>query len=293
MTWFGSAMRSASGFTASSRTGRIWPGREARGAARGVEDDEEHHESVSGLFPSDRIASISRRSAKRSPPPRLGRRARGPGAAELGQERVEEPRPPTRGDRCRAPSGPSPQRVEELFRDTRRGALHDLALELRDGGAHVFGHLEREACREFAGAEHPDGILAEPDERIADRLAHDAALEILDTAHEVEHGVRRDVVEEPVDGEVAAEGVFLGGPERVVRADERRPPPGPVRPARRRVSCGTSTTFPPSKRMCASRNRLPMTRARSSRRAADEGARRMSKSSGVRPVMRSRTTPTR
>src|ERR1019366_6630347 len=144
-------------------------------------------------------------------------RARGPRAADLGQERVEKPG--LRPEAIRVSSPPPPQRVEELLRDARRGALRDLAVELGDGRAHVLGHREREARRELAGAEHADRILAEANEGVADR-AHDAPLEILDPAHEIEDGIRRDVVEKPVDREVAAEGVLFGRPERVVRADE-------------------------------------------------------------------------
>ena len=196
-------------------------GRRWAAAAHRVEDDGEEDggekrgvlESLSGGL--QRVGLAEEREEKA--PGRSLRRARGARAAELRQERVEQAglRPET----IRVVSPSAPQGIEKLLGDARRGAFRDFVAQLGDGLAYVFGHCKREARRELAGAEHPDRILPEADEGVADR-AHDAPFEILDAAHEVEDGIRRDVVEESVDREVAAERVFLRRAERVVRADQ-------------------------------------------------------------------------
>ena len=79
--------------------------------------------------------------------------------------------------------------------------------------------LEVEARGEDDGAQHADRILEKARAGIADR-SDQAALEILQAADVVDDREGRDVVEQRVDGEVAAERVLFGRAERVVAMDE-------------------------------------------------------------------------
>ena len=80
--------------------------------------------------------------------------------------------------------------------------------------------VEVAARGELHRAQDADRILAEADVGIADG-AHDARLQIGQPLDVVDHLLGLDVVEQAVDGEVAAAGVLLGRAEDVVAADEQ------------------------------------------------------------------------
>ena len=102
--------------------------------------------------------------------------------------------------------------------------------------------IEAQPRAEDRGAEHADGILDEADSRIADR-SNDALFQITKAADVVDDRLRRRVVEERVDREVAAERVLFGRAECIVAMDEVLVP----RRARgRRGRPGGSRRRPPS-----------------------------------------------
>jgi len=68
-------------------------------------------------------------------------------------------------------------------------------------------------------AQHAHGILAKPHVGVADR-SHDLVAQVVEAADVIDDREGGDVVEERVDREVAAEGVFLGRAERVVAMDQ-------------------------------------------------------------------------
>jgi hypothetical protein len=81
-----------------------------------------------------------------------------------------------------------------------------------DGEIAARGELHR--------AQDPDRVLTKADVRIADG-AHDARLQIGQPLDVVDHLLGFEIVEEPVDGEVAPAGVLLGRAEDVVAPDEQ------------------------------------------------------------------------
>ena len=91
---------------------------------------------------------------------------------------------------------------------------------LRDGLHHRLVDPEPEARRHDDGAEHADGIFLEAIVGIAD-AAQQAVLQVFQAADVVDDREVGDVVEQRVDGEVAAEGVFFGRAKRVVVLDQQ------------------------------------------------------------------------
>ncbi len=79
---------------------------------------------------------------------------------------------------------------------------------------------EAQAPGELAGAQHPHRVLAEAQVRIADR-PHQPAPEVDDAVDVVDHREVGDVVEQGVDGEVAAEGVLARRAVGVVAGDQQ------------------------------------------------------------------------
>ena len=71
------------------------------------------------------------------------------------------------------------------------------------------------------GPKHSDRILEKPRLRIANR-SHQAGTEIVEPADVIDDRKRSDVVEQGIDREVAAEGVFLGRAKRVVAMEKVR-----------------------------------------------------------------------
>ena len=107
----------------------------------------------------------------------------------------------------------------DLLEDARGAAAHDLAAQVPDRllGVPIDGEVEpRGQCHR---AQHSCGVLPEADDGIADRT-DDPVAEVVQARHPIDDREGRDVVEERVHGEVAAEGVLLGGAEGVVAADE-------------------------------------------------------------------------
>ncbi len=79
--------------------------------------------------------------------------------------------------------------------------------------------VEAEARAEDRSPKHPYWILDEPHARIPDGPNH-APLEVSQSTDVVDDRPCRDVVEEPVDREVAAERIFFRGAERVVAMED-------------------------------------------------------------------------
>ena len=113
--------------------------------------------------------------------------------------------------------GADGEEAQDFLEQAGRGGVVDFGVVAEDGLLAVAVQLEAELRGEAHGAHHPHGVFAEADVRVADG-AQDAALEVLQPADVVDHVERLDVVKEPVDGEVAALGVLLGGAEEVVLA---------------------------------------------------------------------------
>jgi len=79
--------------------------------------------------------------------------------------------------------------------------------------------IAKPAAGELDRAHHPDRVLAEPDVRVADR-PDQAGVQVVQAADVVDHGVVGDVVEEPVDREVAPQRVLPRRSEHVVGRHE-------------------------------------------------------------------------
>ena len=90
----------------------------------------------------------------------------------------------------------------------------------KDGVVRRRLDLEAEARGELDGAHHAHGVLAEADIRIADH-AHATRFEVVEAADVVDHREVGDVVEQPVDREVAAPRVLQRRAERVVVGDQQ------------------------------------------------------------------------
>ena len=130
-----------------------------------------------------------------------------------------------RGDRLEQPElGQRPkslfrragaQNLVVLLQQPRRRALGDLVPVRPDRGEDQRIDAEVEACGERHRAQHSHRVLAQPDFRIANR-PDDPGLEIFESADVVDDREIRDVVDQGVDGEVAAKGVLFGRAECVV-----------------------------------------------------------------------------
>jgi len=82
--------------------------------------------------------------------------------------------------------------------------------------------LEPGARGELDRAQDPDRILAKADRGVADG-ANQLTVEVIKPPDIVDDRKGGDVVEEPVDREVAAQGILLRRPKRVVAANEQVP----------------------------------------------------------------------
>ena len=67
--------------------------------------------------------------------------------------------------------------------------------------------------------EHPHGVFGKAEVRLGDH-ANDPRLDVLDAVNVVEHRECFQVIEETVDGQVPAPGIFLGGAVGVVPEDD-------------------------------------------------------------------------
>ena len=109
---------------------------------------------------------------------------------------------------------------------TNKQALNFLA-KARDGSIGKFGGVTADGLEvggadvkvelggEADGAHHADGVFAETNVGVADGT-DTARLEVAEATYIVDDGEVIDVVEESVDGEVTAKGIFLRGTEGVV-----------------------------------------------------------------------------
>jgi hypothetical protein len=122
--------------------------------------------------------------------------------------------------RHRAPGGAAAKEAIDLLEHARLGALGDLPAVAQERRQRLRLDLEVEPRGELHRAQHAHRVLAEPDVRVADR-AHGAAFEVIEPADVVDDPLGLDVVEQAIDGEVAAPGVLDLGPEDVVAPDEQ------------------------------------------------------------------------
>ena len=122
----------------------------------------------------------------------------------------------------RALGCPRPQDLVELLEQPRLRRLGNQRRVAPDGIHRVRIDREVEPRGQHHRAQHAHGILLEPHVRVADRANH-ARAQILEAAGVVDDREGRDVVEQRVDREVAAEGVLLGRAERVVARMHVRP----------------------------------------------------------------------
>jgi hypothetical protein len=204
---------------------------------------------------------------------------------ELGKQRVEQA-DLAHQSRSVGSEWPAAQRLRELLRH-RGGADFTISLRWRqDRLVRVGVDREAEPARELDRPHHADRVLLEAHVGVADR-AHEPHLEVVEPADPVDDREVRDVVEEAVDREVAAQRVLARRAEGVVGSLEElgaallagsRPGPG------RRRNVATSMTLPSAKRMCASRKRRPISRQlrKSLRSAGGCASVPMSKSFGAR-----------
>lgn len=117
-----------------------------------------------------------------------------------------------------AGGGAALEQAGDLLLHARRGRLLDREAALDHRLPRGAVHLEAQPGAELDGAHHADGILLEPEVRIADG-PDDPAVQVVHAPDVVEDRVVAHVVEEAVDGEVPPEGVLFGAPEGVVAAD--------------------------------------------------------------------------
>lgn len=90
--------------------------------------------------------------------------------------------------------------------------VDDPGCQLLDGVERIGIELEAEPDGEPDGSEHTEVVFLEPGGGLADG-SDDLALEVLESADVVEDLILEGVVEESVDGEIAALGVFCGRAE--------------------------------------------------------------------------------
>src|SRR6266436_3189569 len=89
-----------------------------------------------------------------------------------------------------------------------------------DRGAGRGLNLEAELGGESHRAHHADRIFAHPQFRVADG-ANQARLEVVNATGKIDNLKTLRTVEQRVDGEVAAERVFLRGAKSVVETNQR------------------------------------------------------------------------
>jgi len=109
--------------------------------------------------------------------------------------------------------------AEELFENSRGGTFENLLFtpqkRLESGAIDV----EVEAGAKFNEADHPDGVLDKTDVGLADR-AEDPFFKVGIASDVIDDGLVFDVVKKAVDGEIAAEDIFLLGSPYVVSDDQ-------------------------------------------------------------------------
>ena len=171
--------------------------------------------------------------------------------------------------------GARAQQLVELLDQPRGRAARDLTASRGDRLIDRRVDPEAQARGHRDGSKHPDRVLLESLRRVAD-AADDTCTQIVEAARVVDDRERRDVVEQRVDREVAAERILFRRAERVVAMNETV---GSVVARRRsaerssggggssmatsssavtgRRNVATSIVFVP-KRTWASRNRRPM-----------------------------------
>ena len=112
------------------------------------------------------------------------------------------------------------ERLVSFVDQARHGGLGEIGSMTLDCGAGGGLDFEAELGGEAHRAHHADRILAHPQLGIADS-ADQSSLEIADSAGKIDHVEILRIVEQRVDGKVAAKRVFLGRAESVVEANQR------------------------------------------------------------------------
>ena len=120
----------------------------------------------------------------------------------------------------RPPGRSAAHQPVDLLEQPGRRALADLAAPAQERIPRPALEAEVEARGELDRAQDPHRILLEPDVRIADR-ADQLGIEIGQPTDVVDDLLALDVVEQPVDREVAAARVLGLGAEHVVAADQQ------------------------------------------------------------------------
>ena len=110
---------------------------------------------------------------------------------------------------------PVGEEAEHFLADARHGGRQNAGMVPLDGRPGLLFDLEAEARRELDRPHHAHRVFLKADVRVAYR-ADDLLLEIVHPAHPVDDAEVADVVEQPVDREIAAVGVRLGRAEGVV-----------------------------------------------------------------------------
>jgi len=136
---------------------------------------------------------------------------------ELGRHLAKQPRVLQHAQRflCRAGA----KNLEVLLDEARGGRAPDLVAVGLERVANGIVDLKIEPRGDHDGAHHPHGVLEKSHAGVADR-SHQAIPQIAQAADVVDDRERGDVVEKRVDGEVSAEGVFLGRAEGIVAVDQ-------------------------------------------------------------------------
>ena len=119
----------------------------------------------------------------------------------------------------RAPGRAASEQLVELLDQPRAAAAGDVRGAGQQRLPGVGLDREVEPGGELDRPDHPDRVLAEPDLGVADR-ADDAAVEVGHAVDEVDDPTGVEIVEQPVDGEVAPARVLLDRAPLVVVGDQ-------------------------------------------------------------------------
>lgn len=98
----------------------------------------------------------------------------------------------------------------EFIADAFGGNLAEERGAVMEGGLEIWSEFEAGGDGEADGAEEAEGVFLEAGGGVADS-AEDSGFEVSLAAYEVDDFVGEGVLEEAVDGEVAALGVFFRG----------------------------------------------------------------------------------
>ena len=107
------------------------------------------------------------------------------------------------------------EKLLQFLENAGRRSLEDLLVVAQDGVVGRGLDVEIEARGEADGPDHAHRVFTEADVRVPD-AADEAVLDVREASHVVDDGEMLDLVEEPVDGEIAPQGVLFGRAVAVV-----------------------------------------------------------------------------